>query len=1331
MNQQSYRSPTLSHVQSPTLDALCQDLDMFIHELCSNNTSQEDINDTVVIHSRDITPLDLNRPIHTLSSDCFPQPSKKDDIYPHPSVAKQTLNVDSATLCNGSRNMEYPFRFSSSTGGDNEEEHSSNRIYKGMTTATTATMAAASATVDNQTSSILSTTTSISITSSPTFSDHAYAQPKSKSHPQQLQQSTLTSHTTTTTPPMSPSFLGISSQHGRNDHQPLATTTRSSSLNSNKSFSSSSSSINLKHSHRRLPAPAISPLAFEITSPKGTTKTTTSKAKHAKQQHFSFFFETPNYALLSYMAKHFIKGVHLLNSRRKLYCTAEYPLSFSGEEALDLISAFSPSLTENKDRQKIYLSVAQSLMYCDPPLIVPIREISEKSVRKRKIYNSPTEMYTLSTASTAIVKDDDDDEEEDEEEEDNDDEDEDVKSRRFQGVYTPFTRCYSSSCLPGQPDCYSVSCPNKLYSLNGPIFKKLTAAGNTSIVSSSSHDTTLSRAWSATVSKDILKAMPEDEIKRQEAIHELIYTEDDYVRDLKILDVDFAKELLNSQCIEEDRKKAFHDKVLNNYQEILDIHDTLYKELRDYQAICQASSSIGLVDSIGGIFSRHVPRFMKAYMRYGPHVVLAEYYAKVEAETNMVFRHFIKAREQLAQCRRLPFRHFIILPVTRLQRYALLIGAVLKKTSDDHPDKKTLTECMETIRDVATKVDEATTKTKNTLRIYEIHSRIRCKAIGGAAGDQPSPQQKQLLCQLDLLKPGRRLIKEGILTRRSHIGVETIELHVFLFDHLLLMTKTKKSSTKGNDVEYVISKKPIPFELLHIQDATEGFSIGLRHMTSTYYEGTSSTNHLNDNSSRNGTGNHGRPMLYQHNNSSTIYNGGGSYSQTNNNNNNNNHFGSNSYPMLVQHLGRRGADYVLYAENAQARMDWKQKIVEAKADYEMAHKDKQVFDIRTLSDTAFAGSNTPSPHNHGKVTCTVPFLGPTGIRMIAIGTHQGIWIGIEGDTQTIRLAVALSDVQQIAVLEYHSIFLVLADRTLYAYALDSLLPHSQQQQQQQQQRQLQRNNNSKSPFDNKPYQKVAQHISFFHSGLCQGRTLVIAMKKRGVDSHFKVLEPICGNLRDPRTSSKFLQAKSSLLFSSKKMPDWFKTSMEFYIGTESYAIQFLKARVVIVCSRGFEIVNLEALHMNRNLPDLINHPDDFRFVLQRGEHNIRPLGMYRCREQCYLLCYNAFCFMVDIHGNYVKNAPLIEWEGEPQSVAFQYPFVIGFDARFIEVRHIETGELIQVLAGTHMRCLQFIHNQQPQQQYLPPIIHGCMAHPFKPDYQYIFQLAGDFTSSIN
>ncbi|CEP17756.1 hypothetical protein [Parasitella parasitica] len=1105
----------MEHVSSPTLEALCHDLDMFINELSVNSVSNKSSSSTNEFKKhKEITPLELDKPMNF-----------RNDYYTQNTPAAEP---DEQDFCQG---------------------HKSNEALE------------------------------VPANDVPTGPRVAH------------------------TPPMSPSFLRVGhastassngSDYFRQPNDEYIFTTRSSSLNR---ATSSSSGKSIVHLNGRMVPPSpnkplfssnpTSPLAFEINTIEESVK------------------EIPNHALLSYMTSHLIHAVALLNERRRIYCSAEYPLSCTGEELIDLIRGFSPPGLKDK----IYLDVAQSLMYCKPALVIPI-DSSEKSLRKKRVYNSPTEMYTLV---------------------------EDALDEEIQGIYTPFTRCYSMSCLPGQPGCYSVSCPNRICSLNGYIFEKPTAK---SVISSSSHDTALSRAWSATIAKDILKSMPDDEIKRQEAIHEVIYTEDDYVRDLKILDVDFAKELLASQSIEEHRKQEFHDKVLNNYQEILGIHDALYKELRDHQAVCQATSGIGIIDKIGDIFLRHVHRFMDAYLRYGPHVVLAEYFAKMESESNMVFKHFIKAREQLAQCRRLPFRHFIILPVTRLQRYSLLLGAVLKKTPEDNPDKQYLTDCIEVIKNVASKMDEGTLVTKNTLRIYEINNRIRYK---------PGEQHN-----LDLLKPGRRLLQEGVLTRKSHMAVETIELTVFLFDHLLLFTKAKKSSVKENDVEYHVSKRPIPMELLHMQEATEGFSMGIRNMSSTYASQSGTTTMLPSSSP----------------------------------------FGV-SYPIMLSHLGRKGADYLLYAESATARLEWKEKVVQAKTMLEMADQDKRVFEIRTLSDTTFAGSNHQSPHNHGKVTCTVPFTGPTGIRMIAVGTQHGVWMGIEGDTNTIKLALSISDVQQIAVLEDHHIFLILSDKTLYAYALDALIPND---------------NTRKSPSD-KPHQKIAQHISFFHSGVCNNRTIVIAMKKRGVDSNFKVLEPICGDLRSPK-SSKFF-TKSGLF---GKIPAWFKNYMEFYIGTESYAMHFLKARVVVVCARGFEIINLEALNMNRNLPDMAN--PDFGFVQQRGD-DLRPLGMFRCREH-YLLCYDAFAFMVNVHGAFVKGAPLIEWEGVPQSVAFYYPYVIGFDARFVEIRHVETGELIQVLAGNHMRCLQFINSA------IAPIIHGCMAHPFKPEFQYIFQLTGTF-----
>jgi hypothetical protein len=349
--------------------------------------------------------------------------------------------------------------------------------------------------------------------------------------------------------------------------------------------------------------------------------------------------------------------------------------------------------------------------------------------------------------------------------------------------------------------------------------------------------------------------------------------------------------------------QEFFNRILNNYQEILDIHATLYQDLRDHQAMCQATNAIGAVDRVGDIFMRHVSRFESAYNKYGPHVVLAEYEAKMESERNVVFQQFIKSRESLPQCRRLPFRHFIILPVTRLQRYALLLGAVLKKTPDTHVDHAPITTCMDIIKRVAEQVDEATSISKNTLRILQIDDRVR---------------YKEEQHDLKLREPGRRLLKEGKLLRKSHRNVDTIDLYVFVFDHILLMTREKKTKS---DVEYVISKKPIPMELLQIQDATEGFSLGMRNMTEATIASTSTS----------------------------------------------------AAPFVVSHLGRRGADYMLYAENAGVRGEWKEQLVQAKAMHELADIEKRVFEIRTLSDTKFAGSGSSSQHNHGKVTCTVPF----------------------------------------------------------------------------------------------------------------------------------------------------------------------------------------------------------------------------------------------------------------------------------------------------------------------------------------------------------------------
>jgi hypothetical protein len=134
------------------------------------------------------------------------------------------------------------------------------------------------------------------------------------------------------------------------------------------------------------------------------------------------------------------------------------------------------------------------------------------------------------------------------------------------------------------------------------------------------------------------------------------------------------------------------------------------------------------------------------------------------------------------------------------------------------------------------------------------------------------------------------------------------------------------------------------------------------------------------------------------------------------------------YPCTMHHTGRLGGINTLYAENQQARAEWKQKLQEAIGLRKVVQESNKVFEIETLSADTFlvpsmmAGVSSPS-WNHensftGKVTCSVPFsvffslLSLTciinesckpatadGRGLVAIGCAEGVWIGFRHDSR--------------------------------------------------------------------------------------------------------------------------------------------------------------------------------------------------------------------------------------------------------------------------------------------------------------------------------------------
>lgn len=71
----------------------------------------------------------------------------------------------------------------------------------------------------------------------------------------------------------------------------------------------------------------------------------------------------------------------------------------------------------------------------------------------------------------------------------------------------------------------------------------------------------------------------------------------------------------------------------------------------------------------------------------------------------------------------------------------------------------------------------------------------------------------------------------------------------------------------------------------------------------------------------------------------------------------------------------------------------------------------------------------------------------------------------------------------------------------------------------------------------------------------------------------------------------------------------------------------------------------------------------------------------------FLLNYSDFSFFVNRNGWRARPDWKISWEGNPNSFALSYPYILAFEPNFVEIRHIETSELIHIMTGKNIRML--------------------------------------------
>jgi RHO1 GDP-GTP exchange protein 1/2 len=74
-----------------------------------------------------------------------------------------------------------------------------------------------------------------------------------------------------------------------------------------------------------------------------------------------------------------------------------------------------------------------------------------------------------------------------------------------------------------------------------------------------------------------------------------------------------------------------------------------------------------------------------------------------------------------------------------------------------------------------------------------------------------------------------------------------------------------------------------------------------------------------------------------------------------------------------------------------------------------------------------------------------------------------------------------------------------------------------------------------------------------------------------MDSVFHVVEPIADKINERQRAPAGFAGRMGLV---SRKTDWFRNYREFFLPSEAYDLVFLKARIAILCSKGFEIMDL-------------------------------------------------------------------------------------------------------------------------------------------------------------
>jgi hypothetical protein len=296
------------------------------------------------------------------------------------------------------------------------------------------------------------------------------------------------------------------------------------------------------------------------------------------------------------------------------------------------------------------------------------------------------------------------------------------------------------------------------------------------------------------LSKEQVDGANKKEVQRQNNLHEIVQSEDTYMEHIQVLRVLYRDDLASWQppIIDGKKIKKFITSVFGKIEAIKEVNENYLLAQLKYRQKEQGPWIIGFSD----IFREWIRKARSAYVEYAAGFPMATYLVRKEADRNILFQQFLNQAQQNKLSNRLDWNTYLKAPITRLQRYSLLLDTVHKNMTQETEEKANLATAIEEIKAVTHECDAKVDEQSKEVEMIELQSKLYLR-----------PGMERVELNLDHL--GRELIFKGDLQRAGANRFTWLETHAILFDHYLVLAKTimKRDNAGGRQKElYDVSK---------------------------------------------------------------------------------------------------------------------------------------------------------------------------------------------------------------------------------------------------------------------------------------------------------------------------------------------------------------------------------------------------------------------------------------------------------------------------------------------------------------------------------------------